>query len=38
VPFKDKILLLGTWQQIVVVEMDIRARERKIVLQMIGDQ
>lgn len=37
VPFKDKSLLLGTWQQIVLVEMDIRPRERKIVLQMIGE-
>jgi secondary thiamine-phosphate synthase enzyme len=37
VPFKDKSLMLGTWQQIVLVEMDIRPRERKIVLQMIGE-
>lgn len=29
--------MLGTWQQIVLVEMDIRSRERKIVLQMIGE-
>jgi secondary thiamine-phosphate synthase enzyme len=37
VPFKDGRLLLGTWQQIVVVEMDIRQRERKIILQIMGD-
>jgi secondary thiamine-phosphate synthase enzyme len=37
VPFKDRNLLLGRWQQIVVVEMDTRQRERKIVLQMLGD-
>jgi len=37
VPFKDKSLLLGTWQQIVLVEMDIRPRERRIVLQMMGE-
>jgi thiamine phosphate synthase YjbQ (UPF0047 family) len=30
-------LMLGTWQQIVLLEMDIRPRERKIVLQMIGE-
>src|SRR5919197_6337728 len=36
VPFKNKSLMLGTWQQIVFLEMDIRPRERKIVLQMIG--
>jgi len=38
VPFKDKRLMLGVWQQIVVLEMDIRGRERNIVLQMIGEQ
>jgi secondary thiamine-phosphate synthase enzyme len=37
IPFKDSKLLLGTWQQIVVVEMDIRQRERKIILQVIGE-
>ena len=37
VPFKNKSLMLGTWQQIVVLEMDTRPRERKIVLQMIGE-
>ncbi|MGI0023921.1 MAG: secondary thiamine-phosphate synthase enzyme YjbQ [Nitrososphaera sp.] len=37
VPFRNKSLMLGTWQQIVLVEMDIRSRERKIVLQMIGE-
>jgi secondary thiamine-phosphate synthase enzyme len=38
VPFKNGKLMLGVWQQIVVVEMDNRARERNIVLQMIGEQ
>lgn len=37
VPFTDGRLTLGTWQQIVLVEMDIRPRERKVVLQMIGE-
>ena len=37
IPFKDSRLLLGTWQQIVVVEMDIRQRERKIILQIMGE-
>jgi secondary thiamine-phosphate synthase enzyme len=37
VPFKSKSLMLGTWQQIVLLEMDTRPRERKIVLQMIGE-
>jgi secondary thiamine-phosphate synthase enzyme len=30
-------LTLGTWQQIVLVEMDTRPRERKIILQVIGE-
>jgi thiamine phosphate synthase YjbQ (UPF0047 family) len=30
-------LLLGTWQQIVLLEMDTRQRERKIILQIIGE-
>jgi thiamine phosphate synthase YjbQ (UPF0047 family) len=38
VPFKDGRMMLGVWQQIVVVEMDTRTRERTIVLQIIGEQ
>jgi secondary thiamine-phosphate synthase enzyme len=37
VPFRNKSLMLGTWQQIVLVEMDIRPRKREIVFQMIGE-
>jgi secondary thiamine-phosphate synthase enzyme len=37
IPFNDKNLLLGTWQQIIFVELDTRGRERNIILQMIGD-
>jgi secondary thiamine-phosphate synthase enzyme len=36
VPFSDGNLLLGTWQQIVLVEFDTRARSREIILQFIG--
>jgi secondary thiamine-phosphate synthase enzyme len=38
VPFKNKSLMLGTWQQIILLEMDIRPRERKIIVQIIGEQ
>ena len=38
VPFKNGSLMLGTWQQIVVLEMDIRPRGRNIILQMIGEE
>jgi secondary thiamine-phosphate synthase enzyme len=37
VPFVDGLLTLGTWQQIVLVELDIRPRRRKIVVQMVGE-
>ncbi|MDE1828768.1 MAG: secondary thiamine-phosphate synthase enzyme YjbQ [Thaumarchaeota archaeon] len=37
VPLKDGSMTLGTWQQIVIVEMDIRHRQREIVLQIIGE-
>ncbi|HEY97942.1 MAG TPA: YjbQ family protein [Dehalococcoidia bacterium] len=37
VPFEKKSLILGTWQQIVVVDFDNRARSRQVILQIIGD-
>lgn len=37
VPFQKKRLLLGTWQQIVFVELDTRPRERTVVVQLIGE-
>ena len=37
VPFTNKKMMLGTWQQIVVVDFDNRARSREIVLQLLGD-
>jgi secondary thiamine-phosphate synthase enzyme len=37
VPFADHALLLGTWQQIVVVDFDTRARTRELILQIIGE-
>ena len=37
VPFVDRTLSLGTWQQIVFLELDVRSRRRKILLQIIGE-
>src|SRR5262245_4268805 len=37
VPFKDGQLLLGTWQQIALIELDTRPRRREIVLQIVGE-
>jgi secondary thiamine-phosphate synthase enzyme len=37
VPFEGGILTLGTWQQIVFVELDIRPRRREVVVQVMGE-
>jgi secondary thiamine-phosphate synthase enzyme len=37
VPFNRSTLLLGTWQQIVMVEMDVRRRSRRLIVQIIGE-
>jgi len=37
VPFSDGELILGTWQQIVFVDFDVRRRSRRLVLQFIGE-
>jgi secondary thiamine-phosphate synthase enzyme len=37
VPFNDKRLTLGTWQQIVLVDFDNRPRSRQAILQIIGE-
>jgi len=37
IPFIDGNLTLGTWQQIVVMNFDTRAREREVIIQIIGE-
>jgi len=37
VPFTNKQLMLGTWQQIVLVELDTRSRDRSLIVQIIGE-
>jgi len=37
VPFNNKRLTLGTWQQIVVVDFDNRPRSRQIIVQIMGE-
>lgn len=37
IPFIEGHLTLGTWQQIVLLEMDARPRERKVILQIVGE-
>ena len=38
VPFVDQKVLLGTWQQIILIEFDIRPRNRNIIVQIIGTE
>lgn len=37
VPFVDGRLTLGTWQQIVYIDFDIRPRRRELVVQIMGE-
>ena len=37
VPFVSGRMLLGTWQQIVVIDCDNRSRSRRIAVQIIGE-
>ena len=36
IPFSAGELTLGTWQQIVFIDFDVRARDREIMVQFIG--
>jgi secondary thiamine-phosphate synthase enzyme len=36
VPFSKGRLLLGTWQQIVLIDFDNKPRERRLVVQLLG--
>jgi secondary thiamine-phosphate synthase enzyme len=37
VPFVDGRLTLGTWQQIILVDFDTRARSRTVICQIVGE-
>lgn len=37
VPFRDGQMLLGTWQQIVFMELDVKPRNRQIRVQLVGE-
>lgn len=36
VPFENNKLVLGTWQQIILVDFDTKPREREIVVTVVG--
>ena len=37
VPFVERNLTLGTWQQIVFIDFDTRPRSRQLILQLMGE-
>ena len=37
IPFVDGQLTLGTWQQVIYIDFDNRPRQRKLVIQLIGE-
>lgn len=37
IPFVNKKMALGTWQQIIVIDFDNRSRSREIFLQLLGE-
>lgn len=38
IPFSQGELVLGEWQQVVLVEFDVRPRTRRVVVQVIGEE
>ena len=37
VPFANAELIVGTWQQIMLLEFDTRPRKREVVMQIVGE-
>ena len=37
VPFVDRRLTLGTWQQIIYIDFDNRPRRRELIIQLMGE-
>ncbi len=37
IPFVDRQLTLGTWQQVIYVDFDVRPRQRRLVVQILGE-
>jgi secondary thiamine-phosphate synthase enzyme len=37
IPFEGGLILLGTWQQVMLLEFDTRPRKREIVIQVVGE-
>jgi secondary thiamine-phosphate synthase enzyme len=37
IPFVESELTLGTWQQVIYVDFDVRPRQRRLVVQILGE-
>jgi thiamine phosphate synthase YjbQ (UPF0047 family) len=37
IPFVNKTLTLGTWQQVIYLDFDNRPRQRELVVQIMGE-
>ena len=37
IPFVDGQLTLGTWQQVIYIDFDNRPRQRKLIIQLVGE-
>jgi secondary thiamine-phosphate synthase enzyme len=37
IPFTDRKMTLGTWQQIILVDFDNRPRQRTVIVQVMGE-
>jgi secondary thiamine-phosphate synthase enzyme len=37
IPFADRQLTLGTWQQVIYVDFDVRPRQKELIVQLIGE-
>jgi secondary thiamine-phosphate synthase enzyme len=37
IPFQNGSLILGTWQQVILIDFDNRPRTRELIIQVIGE-
>ncbi len=37
IPFVERRLSLGTWQQVIFIDFDVRPRQRRLLVQILGD-
>ncbi|MCH8124610.1 YjbQ family protein [candidate division KSB1 bacterium] len=37
IPIKNNQMILGTWQQLILIDFDNRPRQRRLVVQILGD-